>query len=476
MSLLRQGNSVFVSNTFLIFLSRFFPSLSSLGVILWFSRRLPREVYGFYTNFWIQLNLLVPVACFGIHVVITTYSPSKIAALRAAAGRYWQLILLAWILLWAGVFSIIQTGYSGWQLSIPLLYFSAFSIVTILESVYVVHKKFPALISVNFLYAAVFLGIHIQYDSAVSIPYPLFFCLLILLILKLTVLLLAFRPQYEIDGDTLSAEKVRKARSLWVHLGIYDITQNVFTWIDKFLVSLLLPAGLSAMYYNGTVNIPFLPMLLNAAGTGILLQLSANEDVGDSTHTKQTLLNSGRMLSCIVFPIFAYLFFFRQEVILFLFSGRYADAVPVFAMTLLVLPLRAYSFTTVLQRHHLGREINTGSLGDMALACLLMYPMYKLLGLPGLALTFVITTYLQAGYYLWAAGRVLNISPFSLIPIANWSTKLGIFSGLFFGLHYWITETSVSYGNGLMAGGLLMVVCMVVSVLIDVKNKGIQKV
>jgi len=145
---------------------------------------------------------------------------------------------------------------------------------------------------------------------------------------------------------------------------------------------------------------------------------------------------TGRVLSCIVFPVFFFLFLFRQELILLL-GMRFAPAIPVFMVSILVLPVRAYSFTTVLQRLHKGRIINAGAIADLLLACALMYPLYEWLGLPGVALSFVVSTYLQASFYLIYTARLLHVSPFKLLPVINWIIKFIVFATLFIIIHYW---------------------------------------
>ncbi len=469
MSLPAAKNSAFVSNAFLIFLSRFFPSLANLAVILWFSRRLPREVYGTYTHFWIHLNLMVPVACFGLHVAMMTYSAAQVAALRRSVSRIQMALFVGWILVCAAVFTMLQSGFSAIHSLVPFVYFVVFAAVTILESFLIVHRRFLIVVTTNLLYAAAFTALHYFYGRTELMPLPLFSVLLVALLARFVICAVATATiaSPEVNGESNMAPDRSKARSLWLHLGVYDITQNLFTWIDKFLVSLLLTSGLSAMYYNGTVNIPFLPLLINAAGSAILLQFPTGGEETDNSQLLQVLNRSGRMLSCVVFPLFAFLFFLRSDVILFLFSDRYADAIPVFGMSLLVLPLRAYSFTTVLQRHHRGRLINIGSLTDLGLSCILMYPFYLWLGLPGLALSFVVTTYLQAAYYLWVSAGVLQVSPLSLVPILNWALKLVVWGTLFYALHFWMTMRQTVPCISLAAGGILFVLAVVISFVID---------
>jgi peptidoglycan biosynthesis protein MviN/MurJ (putative lipid II flippase) len=137
-------------------------------------------------------------------------------------------------------------------------------------------------------------------------------------------------------------------------------------------------------------------------------------------------------------------------------------------MATLVLPVRAYSYTTLLQRMHKGNIINIGAIGELVLACSLMYPLYLYIGLPGVALSFVISTYLQAAFYLLFTGKYLSINPFTLIPVANWIIKLTIIITFFTGMHYWCT---VHYTGkiSLFFGALVMLLSIGVSLFVELK-------
>jgi hypothetical protein len=82
----------------------------------------------------------------------------------------------------------------------------------------------------------------------------------------------------------------------------------------------------------------------------------------------------------------------------------------------LVLPIRAYPFTALLQSEHRGDIINKGAMIDFVMACILMYPLYLALGLPGMALSFVISTYWQAAYYLQQTAKLIKVPITDLVP------------------------------------------------------------
>ena len=162
--------------------------------------------------------------------------------------------------------------------------------------------------------------------------------------------------------------------------------------------------------------------------------------------------------------------FFRHEFIVTIFTEKYLPAVPVFAAAILVLPVKAYSFTTVLQRLHKGSIINAGAIADLGLALALMYPLYKWLGLPGVALCFVISTYLQAAFYLFYSAKLLHTSPLKLIPYINWIIKLIVFATLFIIIRY-VGNLYFTGKITLILGAGMMVILTVVSLIFEAKQQ-----
>jgi O-antigen/teichoic acid export membrane protein len=434
-----KSNSLF-NNSFSIFIIRFFPSLANLLVMIWFSRSLSPAVYGQYQNFWIQLLVLSPVISMGVHVLLITYSKDYIVRLaKQLSGRHYALYFL-WAAAISLLFAWLQRRLFPIPVSglIPLLFVLLFAVTFILESFLIVCREYKKLIIINLLYALAFCVIHrFALQHALHIGY-LFLYLLCLISLRFAIYgvitISAWMKRGIAENEEIPQLKI--IRSLWLHLALYDILQVLFSYIDKFIISLVLTAGVSAIYYNGSQNIPFLPLLLSAAGSAVLLQLAGRKGPDGSKDAILLMNQSGRALSCIVFPLFFFLVFFRYELIIELFTEKYLSAMPIFLVSVMVLPVRAYNFTTILQQRHKGAIINTGAIADLLLACALMYPLYRWLGLPGVALSFVITTYLQAAFYLYYSAKLLNTSPLNLLPLANWTFKLILLSFLFIVIHY----------------------------------------
>lgn len=472
MSHLQQiKNNALVSNSLFIFLTRFFPSLANTIVLILFSRNLDKETYGLYQNFWIQLNILFPIACFGIHVLLVTYSPAIMVRLMTSLKAKHYVVYSFWVMLFSSVFALLQFKALALNFIVPLFFLLSYSLSFILESTLIVFKSFKALVTISFFYSVAFTALHWAYLHY-EFPLQALFVFL-LFITSVRLLLYAFISNSNVkkyENAPLQQDvSLKNVRSLWLHLGLYDVLQVLFSWADKFIMSLILIASVSAVYYNGAMNIPFLPLLLSAAGSAILIQLSTTDKEKEPAHTLRLLNQSGRMLSSIVFPVFLFLLLFRYELFSVLLSDQYLASVPVFLVAIMSLPLRAYTFTTVLQNHHRGAIINIGAILDIVIACLLIYPFYKWFGLPGVAMAFVVTTYLQAGYYLYHTARTLNVKIPALLPFRNWVVKLIVLAIVFIIIHY-LLSYFFAPAITLILGGMLSVIIILISLWIELKN------
>src|SRR5690606_19340402 len=113
-------------------------------------------------------------------------------------------------------------------------------------------------------YTLIFLVIHYLFTKQSFALEGLFASLLLLGLGRIVFLLTALVPVLRLKPENKEALSTGMGK-LWLHLGFFELSQVVFRWADKFVVSLFLSAGAMALYFNGALEIPFLPILLGAA-------------------------------------------------------------------------------------------------------------------------------------------------------------------------------------------------------------------
>jgi O-antigen/teichoic acid export membrane protein len=405
-----------------IFLIRFFPTLASVVALVWLARGTAPAYYGRYQSFWVQWQVLHAVACLGLPTLVLTYPAARLRGLvRAARPRHWAA-LAGWIGLVAGAFVGAQwwggSAFAPWQAGLFLLLNVP---IAILETYALGQRQLRAVALVSVGYAGLFMLSHGLLIGQLISSEQLMAGLLLASAVRLAALgyLARLAPAALAPAEPLAWAAVR---SLWAHTAFNDVVQVLFRWVDKLALNFLLPAALFALYFNGTLDVPFLPLLLGAAGSTLLLHFG---EPGLPDAARLALLRAAAtLLGRLVFPLFCFLLFFRRELFGVVFAHRYDAAVPLFVVSSLVVPLRAYNFTALLQHKGQGRRISRGAVLDLALALALMYPLYRLLGLAGVALAFVLSTYAQAGYYLGHTARLLRVPWVSLVPWRPWAAQL----------------------------------------------------
>lgn len=427
----------FFKTSLLIFSVKFLNTCATILVMSYFAHKLSKEDYGIYQGFWVQLAIPASIAGLGLSLLIFTYSPQQLYYYIRRIRKSQYLSLAGFVVLVGLIFSFVKSGDFAVWFRYGYLFFAFFLcyvFAAVLESVLFVAKKHVAMLVTNALYAILFVAIALfQYSRSYNF-YTLLQLLILVGILKCAMLIYYFflflRQNNKPDAVVPEIKTVRETTSLWLHLALYDLSSNLILWIDKVIISVFFSAGIAATYFNGTINIPFVGLALSAVGSATLMQLSKAASVDEK---KMLLVQCGRLLSCIAFPIFFFLLFFRNEFITVVFSSKYEDAVPIFLCAILVLPVRAYSSTAVLQNAHKGRLINLGVLLDFIVALAFVIPLHACLGLAGIALSFVLSTYCQFFFYLFHTVKILECKVWQVLPLKNWAVKLlvvGLLSGI----------------------------------------------
>ncbi len=472
MSLLQKAkhNNTLFGNSFLIFMIRFFPSLATLIVVILFSRNISETEYGNYQNFWVQLFLFSALATMGLPALLLTYNPPFVKKILSGLNIKEYFLILTWIILISLGFVVARAYSSDVPWHIPFCFFLLYIFNALTESLLVVFRKFIFLLWVNIFYAGVFIWLHYGVLYNIYDITTLFVLLLLPGILKLLVTVIYINHSLKkIPIATEQEYSSKDIRSLWLHVGIYDVLQRIFSWVDKFAISLLFSAGISAIYFNGTFDVPFLPLLLGAISSAALLQMATFSQKGDARSSILIANQTARMLSAIVFPLFFFLFLFREELFTVLLTDKYAESVPIFAVTVLIVPLRAYNFTSILQNRHKGRIINTGAVLDLLIALVLMYPLYQTAGLIGIAGSFVASSYIQGAYYLYHTGKVLQTPVSQLVPVKNWLVKLAI-SGILFFISHYLLAMMFTQEMVLILGSLVLAIAASLAIAIEFRS------
>ncbi|MBS1644375.1 MAG: polysaccharide biosynthesis C-terminal domain-containing protein [Bacteroidetes bacterium] len=420
-----------ISHSASIFVIRFFPALALLVVAILFSHKLPAALFGKYQALWVDTAILIVLAGLGLAPLALTHDGRTINRWLMLLKPRHVVLYGLWVALLGLILAFLLKDYDTYPTAaLPILLLAQVgSLLT--ETYLIVQARLGIAALVSLLHALAFLTLHLLFLVLGLSFATLIWGIFLLSALRFCILLIVSGKVFRENAVGLRCRKIpRNIRRQWLQLGIYDLVQVAVRYVDKFVLAILIAPALFSVYFIGTTEVPFIPIVLGAVGSSLLQQMAKGPQVQLSK--LQLMRTSGSILSRVVFPIFFFLFFFRQEFILFLFSEKYSAAVPLFAISILVLPLRAYNFTAILQHLNKVHIINLGAVLDLVFACSLAFPLYHVLGLKGIVWAFVVSSFFQAVFYLYHTSRATNQPLVSLLPLRTWLLQLLGYGILFF--------------------------------------------
>jgi len=436
-----------------LFLGRIMPLLSLFVITIIYSRQLSYTDYGTFQSVWMYSNIVNVVISFGFSSVILS---TNLSFLFSFLKKNKKSITTFYIVLWiAGlaVFFFVAKNFSTTIKLLVIAFIVIQNIITVAETLLIKRRKEKTSFVINFFYAILFFGWHLYVLFSGYSLSNLIMGISIVSVLKLFAILLV--PATNESYEPVAEEKHFMRH--WVYLGLNEILGVISKWIDKVFLLYLLTASDFAVFFNGAFEIPLFGLLISVAASLMLIEFSGNLQAQNKILDifKETF----NMLSGIVFPLFFFLFFFREEIFSFAFKNKYAASVPIFTISILILPLRINNYSVILQCFSQGKKIMAGSLIDIIIALELMIILYPIMGSRGIVLSIVISTYCQVIYYLWHSAKILHVKIYKLLPIKNLITKFLILLLLYFIISFSVTHFSITLK--LVIGTLITVLAVI---------------
>jgi O-antigen/teichoic acid export membrane protein len=415
-----SNKSKLARKSFWLFGSRALPAFIFILITIFYSRRLNYSEYGTFQSVWMYTNIVNVVISFGLSSIILSTNISFlfqfIQSHRKIITGFYTTLSITCLL---AFFFFAKNFNTTLKLSL-IVFIIIQNIITIVETLLIKRGKEKISFVINFGYSLLFFTWHIYILLSQYSLYNLIAGIIIISILKLAAIIMV--PVKNENYESIPAEK--HFLSHWSFLGLNEVLGVVSKWIDKVFLLYLLTASDFAVFFNGSYEIPLFGLLISAAGSLMLIEFSA--DISNTQKIQSLFKESANMLSTIVFPLFFFLFFFREEIFSIVFKNKYAASVPIFAISIFILPLRINNYSVILQCFSQGKKIMIGSLIDIIIAITLMIILYPYMGSKGIALSIVISTYCQVIYYLWNSASLLKTSISNLLPFGKLALKFAL--------------------------------------------------
>ncbi len=134
-------------------------------------------------------------------------------------------------------------------------------------------------------------------------------------------------------------QMLRDQLSYAIPLGAAGVLMIVQTDFHNYFVSNHFGPVLFAVYSIGTLQLPLMGLLQEAANSVLITRVSILQKSGEHREIVSLLTRAARKLAAVYFPVYVFLMVAGREFIRVLFTARFADSWPIFAVNLTLLPL-----------------------------------------------------------------------------------------------------------------------------------------
>jgi O-antigen/teichoic acid export membrane protein len=132
---------------------------------------------------------------------------------------------------------------------------------------------------------------------------------------------------------------LREQLSYAIPLGAAGILMIVQTDLHSYFVSNHYGPGLFAVYSLGTLQLPLMGLIQEASNSVLITRVSILQKCDEHRDIVLLIARAARKLAAVYFPVYVLLMVVGPEFIRVLFTARFADSWPIFAVNLTLLPL-----------------------------------------------------------------------------------------------------------------------------------------
>lgn len=217
-------------------------------------------------------------------------------------------------------------------------------------------------------------------------------------------------------GTALPPGTLREQMRFSVPLGINAFSGRLGKYLDRIVVSALLPAAAFAEYHVGGQELPVITAIPGAVASVLITRYVSLRLAGDRQQLI-ALWNRGiEGVSLVVVPVAMLFIAIAPDFITLVFGAQYAPAAVPFQIYTVILFHRVTIYGAMLQAHEDTRSILRFTWISLAANAALSLPLTLLLGFPGPALAALLAAMITWYAYLRRIGHHLGVGIGGVFP------------------------------------------------------------
>jgi O-antigen/teichoic acid export membrane protein len=318
----------------------------SIALPLLLVRRLDREQYGLYKQVFLVVTTAMIVLPLGVPMSAFYFLPREptrrretvlnIVLFHVAMGALACGALVLYPSILTAIFGGAQLApYSAW-IGVTILFWitGAFlDVVPVANDEIRLASAF--IIGIQASRALIFVGAVLFFGTLRS----LLAAAILHGVIQTIVLLCYLESRFTGFWRTFDLSMLRDQLSYAIPLGAAGVLMIVQTDLHNYFVANHFGPALFAVYSIGTLQLPLMGLIQEAANSVLITRINILQKRGEHREIVLLLARAARKLAAVYFPVYVFLMLAGREFIRVLFTARFADSWPIFAVNLTLLPL-----------------------------------------------------------------------------------------------------------------------------------------
>lgn len=275
----------------------------------------------------VALNILLFNACVGVSACALLYlRPQLLAALfksseLTAYAPSVGVVIMLWII--ASFLEFIAIAHQEPRLATVFIVVAQLTKTTLLLSAALLFSNVQSLV-----YAAAIQGA-----------------------LQTIVLLCYLRSRFPGFARSFEWAMLRRQLAYALPLGFAAMLYVVQIELHNYVVSYRFGATAFAIYALGCFDVPLVSILSESVGSVMIPRVSYLQHRGEHHEILAVTARAMRKLAAVFLPLYVLMIVVRHEFIVFLFTERYSESVPIFAINLTLLPFSIFVLDPVMRAY-----------------------------------------------------------------------------------------------------------------------------
>ncbi len=209
---------------------------------------------------------------------------------------------------------------------------------------------------------------------------------------------------------------VRRQFTYSIPVGLSYVLSTISRQLGGTVVSLFYPVGQFAVYSVGAFEMPLVRVLSASMNSVLLPRFVTLHKMGRVEEMLRIWHRSILKLGLIIMPIFVYLFLIAPQLVILLYTAKYAESAILVRIYLCLYPIRVAQYSLLLYVTGDTRSVLYGSALYLSVNVVLTLALVQVFGLPGPALADVSATIAMALFLLQRVRSLLDIGWRALFP------------------------------------------------------------